>query len=706
MQYNFLLRSDSKKEKKTLKKIISKYISIDSLPNKLLNDMIGFYIKNKEYLSISDKNKNFRLLKKIKTTSLASQIINKRNNSSKLRNDLTHKSTNFNLINRDKKMKETHTFKHKNYSAININENSYNFHQIGKTEIISQDKMSLIYFNKENKKIKEENEDEKCNISPRYFINEYQNKDIINKPEFSKTTNHCNLNSQRIKSITSQKNTLLQTPNKSDKNFQVKLQNSESVKNTNKIFLDKNNNREIETMTSLIKDKVKKYFIKHRFSSVKDYFNDWLYYKRKKDYQKRVYLDEDNIYHYLKEKIGMKIFKNEVNKIFKCNKKFFDINCFKNFFFEENSGRKKLFMNDLHLFKYAMFNPNKKFNKNKNLFFPFSDFLKSSKDKMPNFKNNLLMSVLREHKSKIVDNICNNYFLNNKKDEYDYFEFYNLFQNLNIDKKIINKKEIKNIFNKYKKENEKLDIKYFIYNLYRNDTIKKEIFCYQESNNKNTKSNISPNYYKSNPITLHLNKIEFSNDNNSKNKAQINKISEKNNNNNEMNQKPQIHRIENYKYKVKTPSFNSEINFNKKMNNYYYSTQSSKFIKFNESKIIKKNKEKNLFSLYNNSLKSNNQTSILKENNQKLVDHNGYKTIRIKKKYQADTVHTTKLNTDYNIKKQITMERPISAFSKCLLGINNNNYRNYSNYFENKTEKIVLEDSRMQNLNSDIINFI
>ena len=280
-------------------------------------------------------------------------------------------------------------------------------------------------------------------------------------------------------------------------------------------------------------------------------------------------------------------------------------------------------------------------------------------------------------------------------------------QNLNIDKKIINKKVIKNVFNKYKKENEKVDIKYFIYNLYRNDTIKNEIFCYEEDN-KNTKSNIGPNYYNSNPINLHLNKIEFPNKNNSKNKMQINKIIQKNNNSNEMKQKPQIQGIERYKYKAKTPSFKSEINFNKKMNNYNYSTQLNKFMKFSESKVMKKLKKKNLFSLYDTSLKSNNQTSILKANKQKMMDLSSYKTIRIKKKYQANTINniTTKSNIDYNTKKQETAERPISAYSKCLLGINNNNYRNISNYFENETIKIVSEDTRMQNLNSDIINLI
>ncbi len=42
---------------------------------------------------------------------------------------------------------------------------------------------------------------------------------------------------------------------------------------------------------------------------------------------------------------------------------------------------------------------------------------------MPNFKNNLLMPVLKEHKSKIVDKICDNFILNNKNNEYGYFEF-------------------------------------------------------------------------------------------------------------------------------------------------------------------------------------------------------------------------------------------------------------------------------------------
>jgi len=83
-----------------------------------------------------------------------------------------------------------------------------------------------------------------------------------------------------------------------------------------------------------------------------------------------------------------------------------------------------LYINDYLLLKQALFNSYKELNKNKNLIYStFSYIIKNSKDKMPNFKNNLLISVLKEHKSKIVDKICDNFILNNKKNEYGYFEF-------------------------------------------------------------------------------------------------------------------------------------------------------------------------------------------------------------------------------------------------------------------------------------------
>ena len=706
MKNNLILNySDTKKASKPLNKVSYKNISIESLSNKLLNEMIESYIKNKGNMNLSIKNYHILFNKKAKSPKFLSNSVSKRISSAKInKNKNSTPKTNVNSIEiNNRRMKEKISFKHKNFSAININDNSYNFHDKAPKTIINQDKKLLIYVNKNDDKSKEDNEDEKCNITPRYFIQEYrQQKENINKFPLSQTSNHFPLNSQRPNHEPFQKNKLLETPIKSDeKNIPSFLSHSKSVKNTHGSLLEKKN-RDLEKLTSSIKEEVKNYFVKHRFSSVKDYFNDWLYYKRKKDYQKRTYLDEDCIYYYLKEKLGIKIYKNEIQKIFKCNKGSFDINNFKNFFFEENSGKKFLLINDYLLLKQTLFNSYKKFNKNKNLVYSsFSDIIKNSKDKMPNFKNNLLMSVLKEHKSKIVDKICDNFILNNKKNEYDYFEFYNLFKNLNLDKKIVNKKIIKRVFNKYKKENDKVDIKYFIYNLYKKDIVKNELFCEKEEDKKNMidSSKHIQNYYNSKPINLHLNKIEFPYKTKSKNATQLIQKEEKNN-------KPSpLIEIERYKYKSKTPCFKKDMNFNRKIDNY---SHINKFKKFSESKIMKKLKKKKFFTLYDTSLKNSNLSSIIKTNKQKNLDINSYKTIRIRKKYQANTINniTTKTSNDNNTKKSNKLDRPISAYSKCLLGINNNKYKSYSNFFDNDNRIMVSEDTRMQNINSDIINLI
>ena len=127
-----------------------------------------------------------------------------------------------------------------------------------------------------------------------------------------------------------------------------------------------------------------------------------------------------------------------------------------------------------------------------------------------------------------------------------------------------------------------------------------------------------------------------------------------------------------------------------------------------ESKIMKKLKKKKFFTLYDTSLKNSNLTSIIKTNKQKALDINSYKTIRIRKKYQSNTLNniTTKGSNDNNSKKTNKIERPISAYSKCLLGINNYKYKSYSNFYDNDNIKMVSDDSRIQNLNSDIINLI
>ena len=147
------------------------------------------------------------------------------------------------------------------------------------------------------------------------------------------------------------------------------------------------------------------------------------------------------------------------------------------------------------------------------------------------------------------------------------------------------------------------------------------------------------------------------------------------------------------------------MNFNRKIDNY---SHINKFKKFSESKIMKKLKKKKFFTLYDTSLKNSNLSSIIKTNKQKNLDINSYKTIRIRKKYQANTINniTTKTSNDNNTKKSNKLDRPISAYSKCLLGINNNKYKSYSNFFDNDNRIMVSEDTRMQNINSDIINLI
>ena len=99
----------------------------------------------------------------------------------------------------------------------------------------------------------------------------------------------------------------------------------------------------------------------------------------------------------------------------------------------------------------------------------------------------------------------------------------------------------------------------------------------------------------------------------------------------------------------------------------------------------------------------------MRANNQKReLNLNSYKTIRIKKNYQSNTINniTSKPNNDNNNKNKKAMERPVSAYNKCLLGIYNNNFKNYSKLYKLETLKFISEDSNIPNLNSDIINLI
>ena len=51
-------------------------------------------------------------------------------------------------------------------------------------------------------------------------------------------------------------------------------------------------------------------------------------------------------------------------------------------------------------------------------------------------------------------------------------------------------------------------------------------------------------------------------------------------------------------------------------------------------------------------------------------------------------------------------DKSILTFNKCLFGVTNNNYINYSDAMNLETVKIISEKPRVQNMNSDIINYI
>ena len=163
---------------------------------------------------------------------------------------------------------------------------------------------------------------------------------------------------------------------------------------------------------------------------------------------------------------------------------------------------------------------------------------------------------------------------------------------------------------------------------------------------------------------------------------------------------------EKIKFKSTSPSIKVDMNFNKKNDN---SSQINKFMKFSQSQVMNKLKQKKIYNLYDSSSKSNILTGIMRANNQKReLNLNSYKTIRIKKNYQSNTINniTSKPNNDNNNKNKKAMERPVSAYNKCLLGIYNNNFKNYSKLYKLETLKFISEDSNIPNLNSDIINLI
>ena len=668
-----ITHSESKIEKNTLNEIELNKLNLDLLYNKYLNNKDASIIVNKEYLS-NKKGNHLHIIRKEKPPILLTNNSNIQANS-KLMMHLSPRSI-LSPNEANNKLKKKILYKHKNFYSINISDNSYNFHQHKK--VIDEDKKLLIYYNNKGK-----NEVEKCTSPPKINENKFKTKDIINNKFSSKTSTHFYKKIiEKLNINTLQKSPLLNT-NKEENHTKRIMLHSQSMTNTTKSFFDKKG-RELNTITSKIKEEVQNYFIKYKFSSIKDYFNDWLYFKRKKDYQKKLTLDEDDIYYYLKEKIGVKVYKDEVEKIFKCKKIIFDINMFKYFFFEEDSIKRNIYITDTYFPKFSKFNFYNK-HKEDNKFLSFSDIFKNSKYSIPIFKNNLLISALKEHKSKIISQICYNLFKNNKKIEYDYSEFSNLFQNLNVDKKIVNYKTVRKIFNKFKNANDKVNIKYFIDNLFKNDNIKDEFLSGKNENKKNIIEHLTnSNNYNSNTIKYHLNEIELN----------------KNDNMNDIGQRTPLKEIENYNFKPPSNYIKKEININ---NN---SSSINKFIKFDDSKIKKKFKKKKIFTNFDLGSKNNHFANTTRETKQNFWRLNSYRTIRLRNQSTTNDSNILTNGKNTTSKKFNQIETNILKFNKCLFGVINNNNKNYSNAMNNETIKILPEEPRIQKLNSDIINYI
>lgn len=668
-----ITHSESKIEKNPLNEIELNKLNLDLLYNKYLNNKDASIIVNKEYLS-NKKGNHLHIIRKEKPPILLTNNSNIQANS-KLMMHLSPRSI-LSPNEANNKLKKKILYKHKNFYSINISDNSYNFHQHKK--VIDEDKKLLIYYNNKGK-----NEVEKCTSPPKINENKFKTKDIINNKFSSKTSTHFYKKIiEKLNINTLQKSPLLNT-NKEDNHTKRIMLHSQSMTNTTKSFFDKKG-RELNTITSKIKEEVQNYFIKYKFSSIKDYFNDWLYFKRKKDYQKKLTLDEDDIYYYLKEKIGVKVYKDEVEKIFKCKKIIFDINMFKYFFFEEDSIKRNIYITDTYFPKFSKFNFYNK-HKEDNKFLSFSDIFKNSKYSIPIFKNNLLISALKEHKSKIISKICYNLFKNNKKIEYDYSEFSNLFQNLNVDKKIVNYKTVRKIFNKFKNANDKVNIKYFIDNLFKNDNIKDEFLSGKNENKKNIIEHLTnSNNYNINTIKYHLNEIELN----------------KNDNMNDIRQRTPLKEIENYNFKPPSNYIKKEININ---NN---SSSINKFIKFDDSKIKKKFKKKKIFTNFDLGSKNNHFANTTRETKQNFWRLNSYRTIRLRNQSTTNDSNILTNGKNTTSKKFNQIETNILKFNKCLFGVINNNNKNYSNAMNNETIKILPEEPRIQKLNSDIINYI
>jgi hypothetical protein len=236
-----------------------------------------------------------------------------------------------------------------------------------------------------------------------------------------------------------------------------------------------------EITINSIREKVKNYFI-GKFDNIKDYFDDW-------DEQGIGKISINNIYRYLNNKIKFKISKEDTKKLIAnhCKKKFFDLQNFKYFFFEEPSNEKTSIQIRKLLTKNM--NDNLKLCKNKN------DINLLCYEK---YKYKKLLNTIKEQKDKILLEKRNE--SEEKEEELTFNDFNNIINNIIIDNKNINyTKEIKKLFLNYKiKDSTKINIKDFLEKISnRNNKNNKNnnlFYFYQNANNNLNKGKTINNF--------------------------------------------------------------------------------------------------------------------------------------------------------------------------------------------------------------------
>ena len=677
-------------------------IDIDFFHNKLLNNIIEINHFDEGILDIykfNNKNKNNVISFKTNLRKVNSAIIKSKQSS---RTNLSNGKVS--IIKRNDFFNQSAIHRNKNDDNYNFFSKSLNNIKNSINSINNSSHFSSIIHlkNKNNKSMKNDNILEK---KMKEKIRKIVNIEDVNCCYHKKIKNEENINKNENKIVT-----YLIEENKSNNPVPRRLSQYEKQK----IF--------IHNLSKYVKEEVKNYFIQCGFSSIKEYFNDWLFYKRNNQDKNKSYLDVNEIYIYLNEKICLNIAKEYVNLIF--NNMKFDIKNFKNFFFEENSGKTSFIITKNCLLKKLNSEFENKNNKdNNNTLSPNSSYFLKNTQNNYNIKYELLFKTLKNYRTKLLDKICDCNTSDNKI-EYAYNEFYKLIESLNIDKELSDSKIVKKIFLEYQKKN-KINIKNFINVLYGNqiNNNKEYLERYKTNSLKIINDNKSKNNLLIKQNLQELNKkLNINKNNNISNyksnsqkqfNSNMNKNtdgSEYNNNNKYIKSKNRIFRkrIEKYKTNSLSPSLEQKKIFNK--------SESNKYNKNISEKIDVKSKKK-CFSFSDRNTKENSINTLINLNREEKKIKKDSKRINLSKKPKKEKIFINKFKSirirssykmnkdkDKDNKNKINyLNRPHSSYNK----IEKFRYKKHnSSILMEKQMTKISKESRINNLNSDIIDLL